>query len=158
MVYLKRFLPWKHTGIAFEIMQTCDKLAPMVSFEAFANAIQPNHGWMLMNDDEYIGYLTISDIILFHDACFHMTVKEEYRGHWCNKEVLHEIFDYIFNDLGCRRVTVNVFKGIHDGAMRFCERLGFKFEGIKRQGVCFPDGTAFDVVQYGMLRGECKWL
>jgi RimJ/RimL family protein N-acetyltransferase len=158
MAQLKRFLPWQHTKIAYDIMQTCDALAPLVSFEAFSNAIQTNHGWMVMNDEEYIGYLTISDIILFHDACLHMTVKEEYRRNWCGEKMLKEIFDYVFNDLGCRRLTVNVFKGLHDVAMIFCERLGFQFEGVTRQGVCFPDGSVFDVVHYGMLREECKWL
>jgi RimJ/RimL family protein N-acetyltransferase len=87
-----------------------------------------------------------------------MTIKDDFRGHWLNKEILREVFNYVFNDLGCRRVTVNVFKGVHDIAMKFSERLGFRFEGCKRQGACFPDGTAFDVVQYGMLREECKWL
>ena len=55
--------------------------------------------------------------------------------------------------VGCRRVTGLVHDNNHD-ARRFDEHLGFKQEGVLRKAA--PDGD--DMIVYGMLREECRWI
>lgn len=71
---------------------------------------------------------------------------------WTSKAALRLMFAYPFVQLKCRRVTAVVHE--RNRAMRdYCERMGFKLEGVKRQAI---DGS--DAYQFGMLREECKWV
>ena len=52
--------------------------------------------------------------------------------YWLNKRVIGEIADYVFNHLGCVRVTART-QPDNAKARRMLESLGFKCEGIIRQ-------------------------
>ena len=67
--------------------------------------------------------------------------------------VIGEIADYIFNQLGCVRVTART-QPDNTKARRMLESLGFKCEGIIRQGY----GTK-DMMVYGILQNEAmRWM
>lgn len=69
------------------------------------------------------------------------------------REHLAIAFGYPFNQLKCNRITGRVHAG-NKLAQRFDEHLGFIREGVERQGAA--DGA--DILLYGMLRSECRWL
>jgi RimJ/RimL family protein N-acetyltransferase len=91
-------------------------------------------------------------------------VYHEYRGNdiqlscaadsprWLNRKALATIFRYPFVQLKCSRVTA-MTPSKNTNTRQFLERVGFKQEGIMRQGF-----VSDDCVVYGMLRSECKWI
>ena len=82
--------------------------------------------------------------------CMHVAASE--KG-WLNREFLRTVFRYPFHQLGCRRVT-GLVRTDNLTAQRFDERLGFKKEGVLRDA----DNDGCDLIVYGMLRDECRWL
>lgn len=71
---------------------------------------------------------------------------------WCSRRTVKEIFSYPFNDLACLRVTALVASD-NTRSISLVERTGWKKEGLLRKG--FGD---VDMIVYGMLREECRWL
>lgn len=71
---------------------------------------------------------------------------------WLSRKVLKAIFRYPFVQLRCHRVTA-MTPARNKHTREFLEKVGFKQEGLMRQG--FIDD---DCVVYGMLRDECKWI
>jgi RimJ/RimL family protein N-acetyltransferase len=59
---------------------------------------------------------------------------------------------YIFNQLGCARVTGRA-SAFRPKGIEMAMRVGFKHEGTLRQAY---KGT--DIYVFGMLREECRWL
>lgn len=72
---------------------------------------------------------------------------------WCSRHNLCELFGYPFIQLGVKRVQATCNKKSKH-VRKTLERLGFKFEGIVRQG--HPAGG--DAAHYSILKNECKWL
>lgn len=72
---------------------------------------------------------------------------------WLSRAFLGECFRYPFEQLRCVRVT-GLVPGRNAEAQRFDEHLGFIREGRVRR--ILPDGD--DLLIYGMLREECRWL
>lgn len=81
-----------------------------------------------------------------------MNVAGGYKG-WINRAFIRAAFAYPFKQLGCTRVS-GLVRADNYAAQQFDERLGFKREGLVRRGD--DDGT--DLIMYGMLREECKWI
>lgn len=71
---------------------------------------------------------------------------------WATRAYLRACFGYAFDQLKVRRVSA--FVASANTARRFVEHLGFKREGLMRE--CLPDGD--DIVVYGMLKRECRFL
>lgn len=71
---------------------------------------------------------------------------------WMTREFLFAAFDYPFNQLKYKRLTGYVASKNKE-AQRLDEHLGFKREGLMRQ--MLPDD---DVIIYGMLRHECRFI
>jgi RimJ/RimL family protein N-acetyltransferase len=71
---------------------------------------------------------------------------------WATKAFVRAAFEYPFNQLGYRRLTGYVAaKNLE--AQRLDEHLGFKREGYLRE--MLPDD---DVIVYGMLKSECRFI
>jgi hypothetical protein len=83
----------------------------------------------------------------------HMHVAALPGKRWLCRAFLGEGFRYPFEQLGCRRVT-GLVPARNEAAQRFDAHLGFKQEGRVR-GI-LPDGD--DLIIYGMLREECRFL
>ena len=70
-----------------------------------------------------------------------------------NKRIIGEIADFVFNHLGCVRVTARTQPENHK-ARRMLESIGFVCEGIVRQGY----GNK-DMLIYGILQSEAeRWI
>ncbi len=72
---------------------------------------------------------------------------------WMTRPYLSAIFEYPFNFLKVERITVCVAADNCDSC-RLVEHMGFKREGLVRRGA--PDKG--DLIIYGMLREECRFL
>ena len=82
-----------------------------------------------------------------------MHVAAEPGRRWLTKNFLWRCFAYPFLQLQCNRIT-GLVRVDNLEAQRFDEHLGFKREGLVRKAC--TDGT--DMILYGMLREECRWL
>lgn len=92
-------------------------------------------------------------------------IWHNYRGHdieatiasdtpnWAFPSTLRRLFAFPFVQLGVVRVT-SIVSRENKASRRFCEGLGFKLEGVCRQGM---DGKT-DAMIYGCLRDECRVL
>jgi RimJ/RimL family protein N-acetyltransferase len=72
---------------------------------------------------------------------------------WMTREYLFRCFAYPFIQLNCLRITGLVREDNLD-AQRFNEHLGFKREGLLREAYLDKQ----NVIVYGMLQRECRWL
>lgn len=72
--------------------------------------------------------------------------------HWLTREYLRVIFDYPFNQLKSKRITVVVGEGNAD-SNRFVKHLGFELEC--RLEAAHPTG---DLLVYRMFRDRCRFL
>lgn len=72
---------------------------------------------------------------------------------WATKGNIRKFFSYPFDELGCKRLTAYCSR-YNKRSRKLIEGLGFKLEGNMRRAY---DGK-IDLVVYGMLVGECKWI
>lgn len=72
---------------------------------------------------------------------------------WLSKRLLREAFSFPFVSLGLNRVG-GLARADNLPAQNFNEHIGFKKEGVIRRG----DDDGCDLIMYGMLKGECRWL
>lgn len=82
-----------------------------------------------------------------------MHVASDTSRHWMTPAYMAACFRYPFVQMKCRRVT-GLVRADNNAAQRFDEHLGFRREGLIRQGA--TDGV--DMILYGMLRSECRYL
>lgn len=71
---------------------------------------------------------------------------------WLTRSLLFSLFAYPFGQLDCRRVTSRVLSS-NRAARRLCEHMGFRQEGLLRKAL-----HGEDIVVYGMLREECRFI
>lgn len=76
-----------------------------------------------------------------------------HRSDFILPSMCRDLFHYVFVQERLTRLSCSIAKG-NKRARRLAEGLGFKLEGVKRQGF---DGRR-DACQYGMLATECRWL
>jgi RimJ/RimL family protein N-acetyltransferase len=84
-------------------------------------------------------------------VCIHVAAEPGKR--WMTRDFLFRTFAYPFIQLKCNRIT-GLVRVDNLEAQKFDEHLGFKKEGLLRKAA--TDGT--DMILYGMLREECRWL
>jgi len=71
---------------------------------------------------------------------------------WMTKTFLHLWFHYPFIQLGVNRITANIASK-NKSALNLAERLGFKKEGVIREAM-----GGDDLIAYGMLKNECRFI
>lgn len=125
----------------------------------------------LVHQDLHRAYLQQRlDYILQPDAQFIATTEpygvagfERYTGSdievhyggergFLRKSFLRACARYVFLQLGCDRITGRI-PANRPQAITLGERLGFRHEGTLRRA---HQGT--DILIYGMLKEECRWL
>lgn len=73
-------------------------------------------------------------------------------GNWANREYLGIIFDYPFNQLKVRRITVPICS-TNAKSIALVDHMGFKIEAELTQAT-----LAGNLLIYRMFRDECKYL
>lgn len=111
----------------------------------------PCEAWGILSDEKLVGALVFSahdrDV---GDLFLHAVSLD---GNWTGPEVWQAVSDYVFNMLGCERLSMILPKGAKK-TRDAVERLGFVMEGVRRRA--FHGGV--NAIMYGMLREECRWL
>lgn len=100
-------------------------------------------------NNELIAGIIINEIRPNVDA--YMTIYS-INKRWCTRKVLRYVFNFLFDKVGCRRVSLLVSKD-NEASNKLVKGLGFVCEGLLRQ--YRDDGK--DCYFYGMLKSECKW-
>jgi len=91
--------------------------------------------------------------------CTDMTIIIGEKSRWgkgYGTEVGHLLLDYAFNRLGFHRISIGVV-GFNERALKFWEGLGFKKEGVERDGY-YCDNNYSDFVMMSILEDEFKTL
>lgn len=94
--------------------------------------------------------------LIFHDLQKHREVWWTIYTtdkHWCNRQMLRQMFAMAFKTMDCRRINILVNKS-NQRSYNFVQRLGFVSEGLLRR----YDENGEDCYFLGMLREECKWI
>lgn len=86
----------------------------------------------------------------YRSDCIEMTCAGE--PGWLTRDAVKAFFAYPFVQLGCRRVSALAARN-NKASRALAEKLGFKLEGVIRQGF-----TTGDAMLYGLLKTECRWL
>lgn len=155
---LEKLSPEHYTAL-FWLMRACDPLCVDISPEQFWANITQSQGFVVMdNTDNVIGKVTFSDIVPQCNAIIHATVYPQYRKRWLTKSIIRQVFDFAFNVLRLRRVSGFELAGQTPEGGQLLRRLGFKKEGNIRCGYRKLDGSYGDIITYGILREECRWI
>lgn len=78
----------------------------------------------------------------------------EARGKGYGTEVMEIMLDYAFGYLNFHRISIGVV-GFNEKALRFYERIGFKTEGIQRDGYYY-NHRYYDFVMMSILEDEYR--
>lgn len=109
--------------------------------------VPPFQGITIVDDDEVVrGAIGIDKF----DGC-DCHVSAYGNGYW-SKGILHGFFHWVFAQLNCSRASFQTLSQ-NQHTVRALEFLGAKYEGTKRSAV-----NGQDVLLYGMLRDECRFL
>lgn len=81
------------------------------------------------------------------------TINPEYWGNGYATEASRKILEWGFTELGLKRIECSSFPD-NLRSQRVCEKLGFKFECIRKKGYYSYDGIIYDLVCYSMTDDE----
>lgn len=99
-------------------------------------------------DGELLGAV-VYDSFTPYECCIHVRLHKP----GCKvPEVLRAVFAYPFEQLGLKRIT-GLVGANNDKGKELCRWLGFRFEGVKREGLGDEDEVIF-----GMTKNECPWI
>ena len=104
----------------------------------------------IWQDDMLIGGILINDITPQRN-CWLTIYTESPR--WATRNILKYVFTVVYVTIGAKRCSVFVSKS-NNKSHDFCQRLGFKDEGLLREYRENGD----DCYVMGMLKQECKWI
>lgn len=110
-------------------------------------------GFAVLNDTgEFVAGVLVSNVREHNGLAVdcEMSCAAETAVAW-HPDVLKAIFQYVFGQLGCVRVTAITKKG-NTKSRQFLEHLNFQLEGNVRRGY---DGQK-DALIYGLLADECQ--
>jgi RimJ/RimL family protein N-acetyltransferase len=146
-----------------EIMKLIGEAAPITDAEAEKryeemrkDENQQWYGVVLKEGDRLVGEAGF--LRMFRPwRCTDMTIiigEKDVWGKGYGTEVGHLLLDYAFRRLGFHRISIGVV-GFNVKALRFWQSLGFKKEGVERDGY-YCDGRFSDFVMMSILEGEFK--
>ena len=109
---------------------------------------QPYTAFGFMTDDKKpLSAFVFND---YNGSNIEMTGVSEPGG--LTRAVLRYVFNYAFEQCGCRRLTIRTKKQ-NKAMLKLAPRLGFKYEGIAKH--FYEDD---DAVVFRMLKADCPWL
>lgn len=123
---------------------TDERIAEFVGKELGFGVFPPWTAMGIEKDGQIIGGVLLN---CFEGKDLHVSVA----GRGFGKNFLQSVGEYVYNQLGCTRMTVQTE---HDSIVRLAQRLGGQIEGRLRDH--FGEGR--DAVIIGILRGEYRYL
>lgn len=146
-----------HYQDIYEIAMSSEPWTTGMSFEQFVSVMQKREGYVLVHQDKVIGCISFSDYSPLSSILIHATIETRHQKKWATKNILKQIFQYVFDTLELPRLSGISIVGMSDSAGEFLIKLGFKEEGIIRKGLRLPDGY-YNLKMFGMLKEECKFI
>lgn len=109
---------------------------------------------ILADSGEFVAAVLVSNVREYNGKPIdcEMSCAAESAVAW-RDEVLQVVFNYVFKQLGCVRVTA-ITKKSNVKSRKFLEHLNFELEGNVRKGY---DGEK-DALFYGLLAENCRFL
>ena len=150
-----------HYEKLYEIAKRDDPTFDADSLDHFSSILNGLEGWTIQANGEPIGSVLLSHFTPQLDIVIHAFTSREWHSKWFTKGMIKEVYGYIFNVLHVARVSSFGVSGLTNVAQHFLERMGFKKEC--GEGFCIRKGVRIrgeymDVIPYGMLREECRWI
>jgi len=157
MVSLKKLDPNDYEGL-FRIVVENEPFCEDLTREQLNSKLSLRDGWTVWKNEILIGSITLYDYHWPVNVSLHAVIDREHHSRWLTKSILYEVFKYCFFNLEVRRISSYCFPGVTDSAGLLLSGMGFTIEGTTRQGFMDPSGWYHDVVNFGMLAEECRWI
>lgn len=100
-----------------------------------------------------IGTVELHSYVKGFKAELGYTLNPLYRHNGYATEASKAMLHWGFMDLGIRRIEAATYTNNYD-SIHVLERLGFRYEGMKKDGYYLYDGTLHDVNIYGLTKDE----
>ena len=146
----------EHYGRVFELVKAVEPFKGFQYYDQFCLNLENREGFTYWIGDKLVGLISFSDYYPGTSVIIHMTFDPKYREAM-NRKVIRHTFDYAFNKLKVHRINTYSIKGMTDDVAKYIKRIGFIREGCLREAIELPEGM-FDLILYGMLRKDCKWV
>ena len=142
-----------------DLRKLIGETAPMTQeeAEAFLEKVRTDESrrWFAITvDDRVIGETGLLRIFPEWRTTDMSVILGEERGKGYGTQAARLMLDLAFRELGMHRVAVGVV-GFNDVALRFWESLGFRKEGVQRDGYLVEDGY-HDFVMMCLLEDEWR--
>ena len=126
----------------------------------FASMYSAREGWTLTKNGKVIGAITLSNFRPLHSVILHTMVDSAHHSRWANRTLLRQAFGYVFGDngLGLRKLYAYAIMGRTYKAAKMLTALGFRVIGLDTCGGVALDGAFYDVINYEMMREDCRWM
>jgi len=111
--------------------------------------------WIIRVDGERIGYFRTSNYSIENKNIYiGADLHEDYRGKGLAYLSYKLFISYLFTEYNLHKISLEVLK-TNQRAINLYEKLGFKFEGIKRDEVC-KNGQWIDSIIMSILESEAQ--
>jgi len=111
----------------------------------------------LKDDLEYIGYASLSFVIRepFNEAQILYNTYNKFIRKGYAKEFTKAIMDYGFHTLNLHRIY-GLIHPKNKASKKVMESLKFRFEGLRKKAIFYPDGKWHDMRVYALTEEEFK--
>lgn len=143
--YLSEWLPF--------VDKTKDAGFTLGFVESYLNSDRKDLTFAIYVDDEFAGLIGLKDTDLLNrktEIGYWLTSQFQHRG--IMTKCCFKLMDYCFNVLKMNRIQLKAGVG-NKKSRAVAERLGFKFEGVEREGELLTHGF-IDLAVYGILQSE----
>ena len=112
---------------------------------------------ILKESNKMIGTIELYNLYANFKAEMGYALNPRYWGQGIIPEAATAILDWGFNELNLKRIEINLFVD-NVQSERVCQKLGFTFEGIIRNGYMRYDGLIFDEKKYSITDEDYRRL
>jgi RimJ/RimL family protein N-acetyltransferase len=146
----------EHYRELLKLIQVAEPFKGYQPYDQLCQTMDNRRGFTYWVGGEMVGCITFSDFFPGSSVMIHAAFHPKHRDAM-NRRVMRHAFGFAFNTLKVRRVTTVCIKGVTEGIVKFLKGMGFKQEGKLRKAVELQEGI-HDLLLFGMLREDCKWL
>ena len=108
---------------------------------------------VLKETNKMIGTIELHSYVRLHKAELGYTIHPDFWGKGYAVEASKVLIRWGFLHLQLKRIECNTFMD-NPQSIRVVEKLGFEFEGIKRNGYILPDGKIKDLRMYSLTNTQ----
>jgi RimJ/RimL family protein N-acetyltransferase len=107
-------------------------------------------------DDKSVGFIRLNGLSSFERRVW-LRISIGNKASWgkgYGSDAMRYVLKWLFYEMNIHRVELETYS-TNERALKFFEYIGFKREGIRREAH-FANGRYYDIVCFGLLRGEFK--